>query len=126
MVTGQSRDARRLRELEAENRALRKQIDEKNEIINVQKIHRHTFQAIEQKYRYIRTARTGASVALLCRLLEVSRSGYYEWLHREPSVRKRAYKAAANSKHSHPIALNLLISKFYFSNTVRRPAAPPC
>ncbi len=37
MVTGQSRDARRLRELEAENRALRKQIDEKNEIINVLK-----------------------------------------------------------------------------------------
>ncbi|MCI8524361.1 MAG: hypothetical protein HFF17_00200 [Oscillospiraceae bacterium] len=32
-------------------------------------------------------------------------------------MRKRAYKAAANSKHSHPIALNLLISKFYFSNT---------
>ena len=25
---------------------------------------------------------------LLCRLLEISRSGYYEWLHRKPSVRK--------------------------------------
>ena len=25
---------------------------------------------------------------LLCRLLEVSRSGYYEWLHRKPSLRK--------------------------------------
>ena len=33
----QSRDAKRLRELEAENRALRKQIEEKNEVIDVLK-----------------------------------------------------------------------------------------
>ena len=33
----QNRDAKRLRELEAENRALRKQIDEKNEVIDVLK-----------------------------------------------------------------------------------------
>ena len=33
----QNRDAKRLRELEAENRALRRQIDEKNEVIDVLK-----------------------------------------------------------------------------------------
>ena len=105
---------------------------------------------------------------LLCRLLEVSRSGYYEWLSRKPSlrrqqdqalklrllslhqrypalgldslyhlirselacsrkrihrlmnelgissIRKRAYKATTNSRHSHPIAPNLLMCKFSF------------
>ncbi len=105
---------------------------------------------------------------LLCRLLEVSRSGYYEWLHRKPSahklhdqvlkrrllalhvkypalgldslyhlirrelscsrkrirrlmkeldifsVRKCAYRATTNSKHSHPIAPNLLMRSFSF------------
>ena len=39
--------------------------------------------------RYIRTARAGASVELVCRLLEVSRSGYYEWLGRKPSLRRQ-------------------------------------
>lgn len=105
---------------------------------------------------------------LLCRLLEVSRGGYYEWLKRKPSVRKlhdqalkrrllalhtkypalgldslyhlirkelscsrkriyrimkelsissvrkRAYRVTTNSKHSHPIAPNLLMRNFSF------------
>ena len=105
---------------------------------------------------------------LLCRLLEISRSGYYEWLHRKPSahqlhdqalkrrllelhvkypalgldslyhlvhkdlscsrkrihrlmnelnissVRRRAYKATTNSRHSRPIAPNLLNRRFSF------------
>ena len=68
----QNRDARRLRELEAEIRALRKKLEEKDGVIeHPKKIRRHTFQTIEDKYRYIRTARAGASVELVCRLLEV-------------------------------------------------------
>ncbi len=67
---------------------------------------------------------------LVCRLLEVSRSGYYEWLGRKPSSRKRihrlmnemnisstrrrAYKATTNSRHAHPIAPNLLARRFSF------------
>ncbi len=87
----QNRDARRLRELEAEIRALRKKLEEKDVVIDIlkKKIRRHTFQTIEDKYRYIRTARAGASVELVCRLLEVSRSGYYEWLGRKPSLRRQ-------------------------------------
>ena len=33
-------------------------------------------------------ARAGASAELLCRLPEASRSGYYKWLRRRPSVRR--------------------------------------
>ena len=55
----QNRDARRLRELEAEIRALRKKLEEKDGVIDILKIRRHTFQTIEDKYRYIRTARAG-------------------------------------------------------------------
>ena len=105
---------------------------------------------------------------LLCRLLGVSRSGYYEWLNRKPSLHsqqdqalkrrlltlhqrcpalgldslyhlirrelscsrkriyrlmkelgissacKRAYKATTNSRHSHPIAPDLLARRFSF------------
>lgn len=105
-----------------------------------------------------------------CRVLEVSRSGYYGWRHPKPcawertnqalrrrlvelhqkypalgldslyhllkpefgcsrkrvhrqmrfagiaSVRRRAYKATTNSRHSHPIAPNLLQRNFYFEH----------
>ncbi len=90
IYSGLMRDARRLRELEAEIRALRKKLEEKDRVIDIlKKIRRHTFQTIEDKYRYIRTARAGASVELVCRLLEVSRSGYYEWMGRKPSLRRQ-------------------------------------
>lgn len=49
----------------------------------------HTLQTIEDKYQYIRTARAGASVELLCRLLDFSHSGYYEWLNRKPSLHRQ-------------------------------------
>ena len=52
------------------------------------KIRRHTFQTIEDKYRFIQSASAGVSVDQLCRLLEISRSGYYAWLHRGVSARK--------------------------------------
>ena len=53
------------------------------------KIRRHTFQTIEDKYRFIQSASAGVSVDQLCRLLEISRSGYYAWLHRGISPRKQ-------------------------------------
>lgn len=36
------------------------------------------------KHRYIKADRSGATVELLCHVLEISRSGYYAWLHRGP------------------------------------------
>ena len=70
------------KETERQNRLERRQRDPK-------KIRRHTFQTIEDKYRFIQSASAGVSVDQLCRLLEISRSGYYAWLHRGISPRKQ-------------------------------------
>lgn len=42
------------------------------------------------KYAFIDRMREQHAVAALCRCLQVSRSGYYEWSRREPSARSRA------------------------------------
>ena len=122
-----------------------------------------------EKYRCVQALhRQGATVEQVCRTLEISRSGYYDWLHHKPcireqrnqalkrklvelhqkypalgldslyhllkpdfgcsrkrvhcqmrlagicSVRRRAYKVTTNSKHSHPVASNLLKRNFFF------------
>jgi len=42
------------------------------------------------KYAWIHQQHTEFKVSRMCRLLAISRSGYYEWLHRPPSVRAEA------------------------------------
>ena len=42
------------------------------------------------KYAWIHQQQAGFPVRRLCRMLEVSRSGYYEWLRRQPSSRTTA------------------------------------
>jgi putative transposase len=42
------------------------------------------------KYAWIHQQHTAFRVSRMCRLREVSRSGYYEWLHRLPSTRSAA------------------------------------
>jgi putative transposase len=44
-------------------------------------------------YRLIEAERTNFSIPLMCRMLEVSRSGYYDWRRRKPS--KRSLRDAA-------------------------------
>ncbi|PON09811.1 IS3 family transposase, partial [Candidatus Entotheonella serta] len=38
------------------------------------------------KYAWIESARDEFKVNTMCRVLEVSRSGYYDWLRRAPSL----------------------------------------
>ncbi len=44
------------------------------------------------KYRFIRSQRTQFRVAAMCRVLEVSRSGYYDWVDRPESLRTKRHR----------------------------------
>src|SRR5690349_5602260 len=46
------------------------------------------------KFRFILEERGGLTVSRMCRILGVSRSGYYAWLNREPSNRHKENLAA--------------------------------
>ena len=90
----QNRNARRERELEAEVRALRKKLAEKDEVIELlKKSIGIIFQTVEDKYRYVKAASKKVCVGKLCQLLEISRSGYYAWLRGGESARKTANQA---------------------------------
>src|SRR5205823_10587570 len=41
-------------------------------------------------FEFVKSNRAEYSVSMMCRLLDVSSSGYYAWLSREPSARKRS------------------------------------
>ena len=44
------------------------------------------------KYRFIRLWRTQFRIAVMCRVLEVSRSGYYDWIDRPVSKRTKRHR----------------------------------
>lgn len=55
------------------------------------------------RFQFIKEHQTQYSVNLMCRLLEVSRSGYYAWLKRKPSKREmadREYSAMIEQIHA--------------------------
>lgn len=41
------------------------------------------------RYTFVRAEKASYPVTVLCRCLEVSESGYYEWFDREPSARSQ-------------------------------------
>ncbi len=54
------------------------------------------------RYAWIHTQRDGYPLKLLCRVLQVSRSGYYAWRRREPSARtQRRQEIAQAAQRSH-------------------------
>jgi putative transposase len=48
---------------------------------------RRRSQSIRVKYAFIKAYRSEFDTAVMCRLLDVSRSGFYEWLHNPLSDR---------------------------------------
>ena len=51
--------------------------------------------AVAEKYAMIKTNENGFPVAMMCRVLSVSRSGYHAWKHRPPSDRDKARQILA-------------------------------
>lgn len=91
-VSRHNRDQQCIRKLEAELRSLRKQLGEKDEVIDIlKKIRRHPVQTIEEKYRCVHTLHCqGTPVEQACGALEVSRSGYYGWVYHKPCGREQS------------------------------------
>lgn len=65
---------------------------------------------------FIRQNQALFSIQRMCKILGVSRAGFYAWLkcpesQLRPKMRKR-FKATTDSKHSKPVAENYLARKF--------------
>jgi len=80
-----SREQQRIRELEAEAHNLRKQIGEKEKVIDIlEKMRLYPVETIEEKHRCVEAlSHQGVSVGRVCQELGVSRSGYYDWVKRK-------------------------------------------
>ncbi|WP_338826103.1 IS3 family transposase [Neomoorella thermoacetica] len=76
-------------DLEEENRRLKKELaiaEEERDILK--KAGGHLLQNAEMKYRFIREHTGTFRVETMCRVLKVSRTGYYRWLKRPVSQRR--------------------------------------
>ncbi|MGI9951025.1 hypothetical protein V3F56_01595 [Moorellaceae bacterium AZ2] len=75
-------------DLEEENRRLKKELAIAQEERDILKSCGHLLQNTEMKYRFIREHTGTFRVETMCRVLKVSRTGYYRWLKRPVSQRR--------------------------------------
>ncbi len=79
-------DREELRRLRRENRVLR----EEREILKSRGLLRERDQReSEVKFLFVAREKAHHAITILCRVVEVSTSGYYHWLRRGPSARER-------------------------------------
>jgi len=89
-----NKDAKRIRELEAQLREARKRESEKDDIIAVLKKSVGILSKPQNvSNEFVKTDTSGLSKDKLCQLLNISRSAYYAWLVRPPSKRSLKGKA---------------------------------
>lgn len=85
-------------------------------------------QGVAVRYAFLKSERLPYPLGVLCRVFDVSRSGFYAWLDRFETGRdrivrlckelglrcrpKRRFKATTNSRHDFPIAEDLLNQTF--------------
>lgn len=111
-VSRTTREQQRIREPEAEIRAMRKQLVEKDEVIDIlKKIRRHSVEIIADQCHCIQTLqRQETPVEQACRVLKISRSGCYGRTRRNPCSRKRRNQALRRrlmEPHQNDLALGL-------------------
>ncbi|WP_269078036.1 IS3 family transposase [Alicyclobacillus acidoterrestris] len=86
-------EAKALRDLEREIRELRE------ENANLKKSDAHLHQRPEVRYQFIHRYRSKFPVQKMCKILGVSRSGYYAWLRRPESERSKRRKRITKRVH---------------------------
>ena len=111
-VSRTTREQQRIREPEAEIRAMRKQLVEKDEVIDIlKKIRRHSVETIADQCHCIQTLhRQGTPVEQACQVLKISRSGCYGRARRNPCSRERRNQALRRrlmEPHQNDLALGL-------------------
>ena len=93
-VSRYNQEQQKTQELEGEIRALRRQLGEKDKVIEILKNPPASCPNHREKYRCARElSRQGASVKQVCRELGISLGGYYGWLRHKPSRREQESQA---------------------------------
>ena len=79
------------------------------------------------KYAWIREHFKVFPVAVMCRVLKVSSSGYYDWLPRRPSQRQRRRDALKDAvAHAHQASKRIYGYRKVHKDVVEQPAQVCC
>ncbi|MCH8533387.1 MAG: IS3 family transposase, partial [Saccharospirillum sp.] len=86
VTSKQEKEISRVKKLEAENKKLRQEVDLFKKVATV------SCGGASARYRFVQKFGRELGISRTCEWLGVSRSGYYDWLTREPSARSRSDK----------------------------------